>query len=145
MPRPALELADIFRQHGEAYRQQHRLPRHQLRLMRAIEICRTATLGGHVDECDQCGRTRHSYNSCLMGSFSLWGLREAGRHEHDRSRPFGSPLRLGLQERKEFVRRPEPTLAKTRRQHRLNGFELFTGIGTDVNFGGRQIAMAQPQ
>lgn len=64
MPRPALELADIFRQHGEAYRQSHRLPRHQLRLMRAIQICRTATLGGHVDECDQCGRTRHSYNSC---------------------------------------------------------------------------------
>ena len=64
MPRPALELAGIFRQHGEAYRQRHRLPRHQLRLMRAIEICRTATLGGHVDQCDQCAQTRHSYNSC---------------------------------------------------------------------------------
>lgn len=64
MSRPVLELADIFRQHGEAYRQSHPLPRHQLRLMRAIEICRTATLGGHVDECGQCGKRRISYNSC---------------------------------------------------------------------------------
>jgi len=64
MSRPVLELADIFRQHGEAYRQSHPLPRHQLRLMRAIEICRTATLGGHVDECGQCGQRLISYNSC---------------------------------------------------------------------------------
>jgi len=62
--RPVLELADIFRQHGEAYRQSHPMARHQLRLMRAIEICRTATLGGHVDECGQCGKRRISYNSC---------------------------------------------------------------------------------
>jgi len=64
MSAPALELADIVRQHGEAYRQSHRLPRHQLRLMRAIEICRTAALGGHVYECDQCGKRRIGYNSC---------------------------------------------------------------------------------
>jgi hypothetical protein len=64
MPRPSLELAAIFRRHGEAYRQTHRLPRHQLRLMRAIEICRTAALGGHVDECGHCQHTRISYNSC---------------------------------------------------------------------------------
>ncbi len=64
MPRPALELAHIFRRHGPAYRLAHPLPRHQLRLMRAIEICRTAPLGGHVDECGQCNYTRISYNSC---------------------------------------------------------------------------------
>jgi hypothetical protein len=64
MSAPVLELADIFRQHGEAYRQSHRLPRHQLRLMRAIEICRTAALGGHVYECSQCGKRRIAYNSC---------------------------------------------------------------------------------
>ena len=45
MPEPPLEVADIFRQYGPAYRQAHRLPRHQLRLMRAIEACRTPLLG----------------------------------------------------------------------------------------------------
>lgn len=64
MPRPALELADIFRQHGQVYRDRHRLPRHQLRAMRAIEVCRTATLGGHVEKCSRCDHTRISYNSC---------------------------------------------------------------------------------
>jgi hypothetical protein len=57
-------MADIFRQHGESYRAKHRLPRHQRRLMRAIEICRTAALGGHVDKCGHCSYTRISYNSC---------------------------------------------------------------------------------
>ncbi len=84
MPRPALELADIFRQHGEAYRQSHRLPRHQLRLMRAIEICRTATLGGHVEECDQCGRTRHSYNSCRNRHCPKCGSLARARWLHQR-------------------------------------------------------------
>src|SRR6266699_230585 len=64
MPRPALELADIFRQHGSAYRAAHSLPLQQLRVMRAIEICRTAALGGHVESCRQCDFTRISYNSC---------------------------------------------------------------------------------
>lgn len=64
MSRPALELADIFRQYGETYRAQHALPLEALRVMRAVEICRTAALGGHVDECNQCGFTRNSYNSC---------------------------------------------------------------------------------
>jgi hypothetical protein len=59
-----LEVADIFRQHGPAYRQSHRLPRNHLRVMRAIEVCRTATLGGHKDQCDQCGHLEISYNSC---------------------------------------------------------------------------------
>jgi len=64
VPRPVLELADIFRQHGAAYRAAHRLPPQQLRVMRAIEACRTATLGGHVEECSQCAHLRVSYNSC---------------------------------------------------------------------------------
>ena len=64
MPRPVLELADIFRQHGAAYRAAHRLPRQQLRVMRAIEVCRTAALGGHVEECSQCSHLRICYNSC---------------------------------------------------------------------------------
>lgn len=59
-----LELADIFRAQGETYRRQHRLSRPQLRAMRAIEICRTAVLGGHVYECDSCGAQKTGYNSC---------------------------------------------------------------------------------
>jgi hypothetical protein len=64
MSRPALELADIVRQHGAAYTRNHRLAREQLRILRAIEICRTATLGGHVEQCSQCKHTVTSYNSC---------------------------------------------------------------------------------
>lgn len=64
MSRPALELADIFRRYGAVYRQTHALPKEQLRLMRAIEICRTAALGGHVETCGQCQYTRIAYNSC---------------------------------------------------------------------------------
>jgi len=64
MPRPTLEVADIFRQHGAAYRQHHHPPREQLRVMRAIQICRTAALGGHLEECDHCSATRIAYNSC---------------------------------------------------------------------------------
>jgi hypothetical protein len=63
-PRPRLEVADIFRRFGKQYRARHRLPLHQLRVMRAIEICRTAALGGHVESCRRCGHRRNSYNSC---------------------------------------------------------------------------------
>jgi Putative transposase/Transposase zinc-binding domain len=64
--RPALEVADIFRRHGEAFRaaQGNRLTRGQRRVMAAIEACRTATLGGHVERCDDCGMVRIAYNSC---------------------------------------------------------------------------------
>jgi len=64
MPRPALEVADIFRQHGASYRKAHQLSYEQLRVMRAIEVCRTAALGGHVEKCDRCDFKRHAYNSC---------------------------------------------------------------------------------
>ena len=64
--RPALEVADIFRQHGPAYRRVHagRLGIARTRVMRAIEQCRTAPLGGHVERCDACHKERISYNSC---------------------------------------------------------------------------------
>ena len=66
MGRPALEVADIFRRFGPAYRQIHAgaLSRGQLRAMSAIELCRTAALGGHVEQCDACGHQRVSFNSC---------------------------------------------------------------------------------
>jgi hypothetical protein len=59
-----IEVADIFRKYGPDYRKSHHLPLNQLRTMRAIEVCRTAILGGHVDECDSCGHLEISYNSC---------------------------------------------------------------------------------
>jgi hypothetical protein len=64
--RPALEVADIFRRHGAAFRQVHadRLGRTERRVMAAIEACRTAALGGHVERCAECGFARHAYNSC---------------------------------------------------------------------------------
>ncbi len=64
--KPSLEVADIFRQHGEAYRERFaaRLSIEQVRAMHAIEICRTAELGGHVEACDHCDGKRISYNSC---------------------------------------------------------------------------------
>src|SRR5216683_2945230 len=63
---PALEVADIFRRHGEAYRQEQggHLDRTERRVMAAIEACRTATLGGHVERCVECGLVRIAYNSC---------------------------------------------------------------------------------
>lgn len=61
-----VEVADIFRRYGGAYRAAHgsEMPRRQHRVMDAIAMCRTAALGGHVDECDACGAIRISYNSC---------------------------------------------------------------------------------
>jgi hypothetical protein len=61
-----LEVADVFRRFGAAFRQTHAdsLGRGQLRAMSAIERCRTAALGGHVEQCDACGHRRISYNSC---------------------------------------------------------------------------------
>jgi|WetSurMetagenome_2_1015567.scaffolds.fasta_scaffold43516_1 hypothetical protein len=63
--RPGLEVADIFRTHGEDYRNTHPLNKEQLKAMTDIQRCRTAALGGHVDVCDNgCGFLRISYNSC---------------------------------------------------------------------------------
>ena len=63
---PALEVADIFRHHGEAYRRANteHLGRTERRVMAAIEACRTARLGGHVERCIDCGLVRIAYNSC---------------------------------------------------------------------------------
>jgi hypothetical protein len=63
-PRPTVEVADIFRTHGAAYRHTHALSRAQRRAMQAIKTCRTAALGGHRERCDTCGAERLAYNSC---------------------------------------------------------------------------------
>jgi hypothetical protein len=64
--RPKLEVADVFRRYGDRYRQQHgaSMSVAQWRVMNAIEVCRTATLGGHLERCDQCGYERNAFNSC---------------------------------------------------------------------------------
>jgi hypothetical protein len=66
MERPRLEVADVLRRYGEAYREQHAasLSTAQRRVMSAIELCRTAALGGHLEQCDQCQHQRIAYDSC---------------------------------------------------------------------------------
>jgi hypothetical protein len=70
MDRPKLEVADVLRRYGEAYREQHSasLSTEERRIMSAIELCRTAALGSHLEQCDQCRFERVAYDSCLMGS-----------------------------------------------------------------------------
>ena len=70
MDRPTREVADIFRRYGDAYRREAGVSPSsaQGRVMTAIETCRTAVLGGHVEACDACGHQRIAYNSCVMGS-----------------------------------------------------------------------------
>ena len=66
MSRPALEVADIFRDHGAAWRRANagHVSLDQLKVMSAIERCRTAALGGHVARCEDCAHTVIAYNSC---------------------------------------------------------------------------------
>jgi hypothetical protein len=68
MSRPALEVADIFRDHGPAWREVNRghVSLAQMKVMSAVESCRTAALGGHVARCENgaCGHTAIAYNSC---------------------------------------------------------------------------------
>jgi hypothetical protein len=64
--RASLEVADVFRRHGAAYRQAHdgHIGRVERRVMGAIEACRTSALGGHIESCADCGLIRQAYNSC---------------------------------------------------------------------------------
>jgi hypothetical protein len=66
MSRPRLEVADVVRQHGEAFLEGygHRLSGTQHRALRAIELCRTSALGGHLTQCDHCEHQEPAYNSC---------------------------------------------------------------------------------
>jgi hypothetical protein len=66
MTRPRLEVAEVFRDHGDAFLDRYgaTLSPEQRRALRDITDCRTAALGGHVEECDRCGHRRIAYNSC---------------------------------------------------------------------------------
>jgi predicted Zn-ribbon and HTH transcriptional regulator len=58
------EVADVFRIYGEEYRQSHAMSYEQMKVMHHIKICRSAKLGGHIEQCDQCGFKKNAYNSC---------------------------------------------------------------------------------
>ena len=64
MSKPLYELAQIIRDYGEDFKTKHTPLKQHLSVLSAIEKCRTATLGGHVDQCDHCAHVRISYNSC---------------------------------------------------------------------------------
>lgn len=66
MHRPKLEVADVFRRYGASYREKYgaSMSSAQRRVMSAIELCRTAALGGHLERCDECGHERNCFNSC---------------------------------------------------------------------------------
>jgi hypothetical protein len=66
VPRPPLEVADVFRAHGAAWREANagHVSLDQLKVMSAIETCRTVALGGHVERCEDCAHERIAYNSC---------------------------------------------------------------------------------
>jgi hypothetical protein len=77
MTRPVVEVADILRAQARRFIDLHqsRIGFQQMKVMRAIENCRTAALGGHIDKCLGCGEDWGlSFNSCLMGSAPLWGV-----------------------------------------------------------------------
>ncbi len=63
-PRPRLEVAEVFARFGERYLESHHASADERKVMRAIERCRTAALGGHLDMCTTCGYERPAYNSC---------------------------------------------------------------------------------
>jgi len=59
-----IEIADIFRKYGSAFREKYSLPLHYIKVMNLISVCRTSALGGHIEKCDECGYQRNAYNSC---------------------------------------------------------------------------------
>ena len=108
MVRPALEVADILRDHGPAWREANRghVSLDQLKVMSAIERCRTAALGGHVARCENaaCGHTLIAFNSCLMGKFRNGELPAPLSDAKPRTDAFYSPLRFCFEQGDELVR-----------------------------------------
>ena len=141
MPRPALEIADIFRDHGRAWREANRghVSLGQMKVMSAIERCRTAALGGHVARCENaaCGHTVIAYNSCLMGRSSNGELAATWSCFHASRRQPGSPLRSVLGEREQLVSRLERAAPQVQRNDRLHSIELLRWIAARVDLGGR--------
>ncbi|MEZ4552158.1 MAG: IS91 family transposase [Desulfobacterales bacterium] len=64
MSRPRYEVADVFRQYGDGYCRHYSISPGQLKVLNLLKACRTAALGGHIEQCDHCGHERPAYNSC---------------------------------------------------------------------------------
>ena len=141
------EVADVFRRYGDAYREQHdgSLSTAQRRVMTAIEICRTAAIGGHVEQCATCGHQRISYNSCIMGKFRNGELASSPVSIEDSFRQLHSPLRSALEQGDQFVWRSEDALPEMRRNDGLDCFQFLRGIAARVNFRCCQIGVSEPQ
>ena len=139
MSRPMLEVADIFRDHGAAWRQTNagHVSLDQLKVMSAIESCRTAALGGHVARCEDCAYTTIAYNSCLMGRFRNGELAASVIRYQVENWCFCSPLRFCFEQSDELVRWSKESFAQVWRNDSLNGFELLAGITSCVDFSGR--------
>jgi len=77
MTQPAFEVADIVRARGKQFLEKYgsSINKQQRKALRAILNCRTAALGRHLDVCPKCGYQAEFFNSCLMGSIWLWGVR----------------------------------------------------------------------
>ena len=73
--RPRWEVADVVRWYGDEFRARYRPLPEQRRVLWAIENCQSEGLGGHWMHCEGCARDHVAYNSCLMGSLSLWRVR----------------------------------------------------------------------
>ena len=153
--RPVIEIADVLRRHGDAYRHAHagHLGRVERRVMSAITACRTGALGGHVEACDDCGMMRIAYNSCrnrhcpkcqgparaawlaareaelLAGSLLPRRLHAAGADRNDRLPEQGRCLRHPVQggRRGDDDARPEPAQARCRDRRRRRPAHLGSG------------------
>jgi hypothetical protein len=90
MSRPTVEVADLLHIHGDRFVAANRswLSYQQLKVLRAIQRCRTPALGGHLDQCSGCGHSAISFNSCLMESILFWGVRPAEGRAGDHGTSF---------------------------------------------------------
>src|SRR5258707_13084487 len=105
-----LEVADVFRIHEDDFLAQwgQVLSREQRKAFADIRYCRTAALGGHMEQFD-CGHRVPVYNSCVMGSNSLWGVERGNRRKSNHSKPLFLPIKnLGLPRRAAPVGRVDP-------------------------------------
>src|SRR5438309_6588647 len=98
--------------------------------MSAIESCRSAALGGHVERCEDCGHSRIAYNSCLMGKAGNGELATTCPRPSSSRRQLGSPLRGTLQQRDQLLSGLEAAATQVWRRDRLQCSERFGRVTT---------------
>ena len=157
MRRPRLEVADIFHRHGAAWRRANagHVSLGQLQVMSAIESCRSAALGGHVERCEDCGHSRIAYNSCrnrhcpkcqgaaatglarrprgrsAAGRLFPRRLHPAGRDRSDRLPEQGGGLRPAVPHRGRDTAHDRRRSQAPRRSHRRHRRAPQLGLGDD--------------